>query len=132
MGLRLFLQAVEEILDQFLGGHPLELFLVHPQGPGDLAGVFQPFVEEGPGDLRQLHRRGFLEFHAPKMMGKDPVIAVEIPLALHEDGPGRRVEIFQGMNQPQIQGLVEPEKGSRRHGNTPVAQGVEKIYEHLW
>ena len=58
----------------------------------------------GLGEFELVRR---IEFHPVKMVGEGPVVEVEIPLALDQDGPGSDVEIVQGIDQSPAQGPLQ-------------------------
>jgi hypothetical protein len=129
-GLGLLLEALQEVLDEFVGAHVLEDRRVDAQGVGQLLWVLEPLLEEGPGHLVQLRQGRILQVHPPEGLGEDLVIAVEIALAFHQNGPGGHVEIVEGTHEAQMEGLLEAQKRGGCHGYAPVPQGVEEIDKH--
>ena len=52
----------------------------------------------------------FLELNALKPMGKYLIVKIEISLALYENGAGGGIEVIDGIDEPHVQGLLEPKK----------------------
>jgi hypothetical protein len=64
------------------------------------------------------------------MVGEYLIVGVEITFALHENGPGDRVKIIEGMNESLMHGFLQAQERGRRDRNSPVSQRIEKIYKH--
>ncbi len=131
VGLRLLLEAVEEVPDQLLRRHLRQLLLFDAQGRRDVLGALQPLLQEGPGHLGQLLVLRLLQDHSAEMVGEHLVIGVEVPLALHQNRPGGGVEVLHGADEPHPQRLLEFQKGRGLYGNTPVTEGIEEFNEHV-
>jgi len=95
VGLGLLLQAIEEVLDELLGGHLLKFLFVHPEGGGHPCRVFEPLLEQGLRDVGQLVGLGVLQLHPPEVVEEDLVIEIEMALALHQQGPCDGVEVLE-------------------------------------
>ena len=71
-----------------------------------------------------------LDLRPPEIVGKDLVVDVEVPFALHEDGTGRRVEVVDGADHAQGKGLLQAEKGGGGDGNPPLPEHIEESDKH--
>jgi len=100
-------EALLEIVQQFLGGQPLQLFFVHTQGVCHFAGVFEPLLQQGPGHFVNIQPLQIGQFDPLEGVGKHLVEAVEIALAFHQDRPAGRVKIVQRSDQTGLERAVQ-------------------------
>ena len=130
VGLLLILQPVEEVPDQLLRRESGELLLVEAERLRHLPRILQPLLEERLGDVGELDIFHLLDRRPLEIVGKDLIVGIEVPFALDENGTGRRVEVVQGADQAQGEGLLQAEKGGGGDGDPPFAEHIEEADKH--
>jgi len=58
------------------------------------------------------------------------MIENKISFALDQNGTGSGIKIIQGVNKPQTEGFLQPQKAGGRNGDSHILQGIKKIDEH--
>ena len=130
MRLLLLLEPVEEVPDQLLRRVFRELLLVEAERLRQLLRMLQPLLEERPGDVGELDIFERLALRPPEILGEELVVDVEVPFALHENRTGSRVEVVDGGDHAQGEGLLQAEKGGGGDGNPLLPEHVEESDKH--
>ncbi len=69
-------------------------------------GILEPLGEGRPDVVGEGGGR-VLELPALEPGGEDAVVEVEVPLGLHQEGPGHRVEVLEILHEARVQGLLQ-------------------------
>ncbi len=126
----LVLEPVLEVLDQLFRAHSLQVLDLHIQSLGQGLGIVEPLLEQAAHHVVQFQALIPRQVRILEIVGKEPVVEVEVLFGLDQDGPGCGVEVVDGSNQPKAQGLVQPQKCRGRDRHAMIAQEVKKGDKH--